>query len=313
MGIVIVGSIAIDTISTPKHKKQKVLGGSAVYSAIAASHFAPARLLGVIGHDYPDEALALLQRRGVDLEGVEKAEGLTFTWEGEYNEDLREPRTISVQLNAFADYNPRVPASYAGEEILFLGNIDPDLQLTVFSKMQGPRIVAADTMNHWLDLKIDGLKKLLPKLGIFFINETEAKKLTGERKVIHAALKIGRQGPRLTVIKCGEHGALAWDSQREKCFWEPAYPTFEVVDPTGAGDSFAGGFLGSLASESDPFAPGAVKRALGLGNVLASFAISSLGPNGLLELTKERLTRRLENLAAMSADGAVAVEPLAVG
>ncbi|MEK7287894.1 MAG: PfkB family carbohydrate kinase [Elusimicrobiota bacterium] len=312
MGIVVVGSIALDTVSTPRHKKQKVLGGSAVYSAIAASHFVNTRLLGIIGEDYPEEALSMLECRGIDLEGVERSAGRTFAWEGEYGDDLREPRTLSVELNAFAGYSPKIPAAYALEEILFLGNIDPDLQSSVFQKMRSPRIVAADTMGHWLDLKLESLKNLLPSLNVFFINESEAKKLAGEGKVVRAAFKIGRQGPHLVVIKCGEYGALAWDSRRERFFWEPAYPTFEVIDPTGAGDSFAGGFLGSLSAESDPYCAEAIKRALAVGNVLASFAISSLGPDGVLGITREGLAGRLANLAAMSAGGACADEPAEV-
>lgn len=303
MGIVVVGSIAIDTISTPKVKKQKVWGGSAIYAAVSLSAFVPVRLLGVIGEDYPQEALRMLESRGIDIAGVERKPGRTFAWEGEYGDDLHEATTLATDLNTFADYSPQVPSAYLKEEYLFLGNIDPDLQRNVLGQMHTPKVVATDTMNHWLNLKSEALIRLLPDIDIFFINEQEAKTLSGETKVVRAAHGLAKLGPRLVVIKSGEHGAMAYDGKLKRYYWSPAFPTVEVIDPTGAGDSFAGGFLGSLASQNDPFSNEAVGRALAFGNVMASFAISTLGVEGLAQIEKEKIFNRVNALAYMVTDG----------
>ncbi|MBI4063929.1 MAG: sugar kinase [Elusimicrobia bacterium] len=301
MGIVVVGSIALDVLSTPKVKRKQVLGGSAIYASLSLSNFAPVKLVGIIGEDYPNEALELLRSRGIDLAGIEKMAGRTFAWEGEYGEDLAEAKTIDTQLNVFGTFSPKLPEEYRREEAVFLGNISPDLQADVLSQMENPTLAAADTMNLWINTQANALKALLPKIHVFFVNEAEAKALTGERKVLRAAHRLGERGPRLVVIKSGEHGAMAYDSRRGQSYWAPAFPAFEVVDPTGAGDSFAGGFLGILLQSGDPYEPLAVKKALAAGNVMSSFALSALSIDGLAAIGASEVQQRLQVLSEMMA------------
>ncbi|MBI2070125.1 MAG: sugar kinase [Elusimicrobia bacterium] len=300
MGIVVVGSVALDVISTPKINRRRVLGGSAVYSALSLSTFTNARLVGVVGEDFPADAVSLLEGRGVDLGGLERKAGLTFSWEGEYTHDLSEAKTLSTNLNVFAEFSPKLPQGFLEEDVVFLGNIDPDLQADVLTQMKSPRLVAADTIDHWLSLKPEALRKLLAKVHVFFLNEKEAKRFSGESKVLRAARAISAWGPRLVVIKSGEHGAMAYDSRTGQCFWSPAFPAYEVVDPTGAGDSFAGGFLGTMAAEPEPFRPALIKKALSVGNVMSSFAISALSVEGLLAASREEIERRLDTLMSMA-------------
>lgn len=300
VGIVLVGSIALDTITTPTTKKERVLGGSAIYASLAISPFTQARLIGIIGEDFPSEYRERLESKGIDTSGIERVPGKTFAWEGSYDRNLSEAKSHSTCLNVFENFAPRVPDSYKKEKFLFLGNIDPDLQGSVLDQMGSPDLVATDTIDFWLDLKRDSFIKLLERLDVVFMNEAEAKKISQEPKVVFAAKKISQWGPRVVVIKSGEHGAFAYDGQKDACYVAPAYPVDQVVDPTGAGDSFAGGFLGSLSEEARPFGPQAIKRALYRGNALASFTISSFSVEGLLELTREGLEDRFKTLVAMT-------------
>ncbi|MFC1521096.1 PfkB family carbohydrate kinase [Elusimicrobiota bacterium] len=300
MGIVVVGSIALDTISTPKIKRNNVLGGSAVYASLALAPFIKPRMLGVVGEDFPKDYINRLHDRGIDTEGVQIMKGKTFAWEGSYGDDLSEACTRSTCLNVFETFDPSVPDSYADEKFLFLGNIDPVLQLRVLKKMKKPKIVATDTIDLWLDTKLDVLKELLHHIDIFFINEKESKKLSGEKKVLTASRKISGWGPRIVVVKSGEHGAQAFHREANRFYMAPAYPGCEVVDPTGAGDSFAGGFLGSLVNEKDPFRDTAIKKALYAGNVLSSYAISTFSVDYLLNLAKEEVESRLKMLTDMT-------------
>jgi len=300
MGVVIVGSIALDVISTPSVKNRRVLGGSALYAALGLVRFAKARVVGVIGEDFPETAIRKLVSKGIDVKGIERKPGRTFCWEGRYCRNLSEVKTLATRLNVFADFSPRLPHEYRGEEAVFLGNIHPELQKDVLSQMIHPRIVAADTIACWIEGKRRILRDLLKKVHIFFVNESEAKCLSGQSKVIRAAQAISEFGPRLVVVKNGEHGTMAYDGRKKACFWVPAFPTCEIVDPTGAGDTFAGGFLGAMAREKNPFEPLSVKKALLAGSVMSSFAISALSIEGLLNATPQELKRRFQILLAMT-------------
>lgn len=300
MGIVLVGSIALDTIRTPKTKKSGILGGSAIYASLAIGQFAKPRLIGIVGADFPQEYFTLLQNKGVDLEGLQRVQGKTFAWEGSYDKNLSEAKSHVTELNVFENFSPEVPASYKKEKMLFLGNINPDLQKYVLKQMDEPDLVATDTIDFWLESKRESFLELLSEVDVLFVNEAEAKKISSESKVVFAAKKISQRGPRIVVIKSGEHGAFAYDGKEDACYVAPAYPVAEVVDPTGAGDSFAGGFLGSLAQEARPFSAQAVKRALYMGNAMASFTISSFSVDGLLSLDKNSLAKRFLTLVKMT-------------
>lgn len=300
MGIVVVGSVALDTISAPAGRRERILGGSAVYSSLALAPFLRPRLVGVVGRDFPTEHRHLLEGNGVDLEGLEELEGDTFTWEGNYDENLAKAHTRATCLNVFGSFSPKLPPSYLNEEFLFLGNIDPDLQKKVLNQMRKPRLVATDTIELWIDYKHAQLKELLAGVQVFFINNEEAYKLTGEKKVILACRRIASWGPRLVVVKSGEHGAIAYDGAVDRYYMAPAYPDCPVVDPTGAGDSFAGGFLGSLLLDGDYYNADSVKRALAMGNVLASYTISQFSVEALLSLTKSTLAERMTKLLDMT-------------
>ncbi|MEK6543522.1 MAG: PfkB family carbohydrate kinase [Elusimicrobiota bacterium] len=300
MSIVVVGSVALDTVKTPKGVKRGVLGGSAVYASLALSAFIKPKLVGVVGKDFPAAYLKLLRQQGIDVEGLEHLEGKTFAWEGEYDENLSKASTRSTCLNVFGDFAPKIPASYVREKNLFLGNIDPDLQKKVLEQMKAPQLVATDTIDLWITHKAKSLKELLSQIDIFFINNEEAYKLADEKKVIAACRRIAAWGPRLVVVKSGEHGAVAYDGEAKKYYMAPAYPDCEVVDPTGAGDSFAGGFLGSITQEDDPYDPDAIKKALFMGNVLASYTISRFSVEALVGLKQEDLEHRWRILIGMT-------------
>jgi sugar/nucleoside kinase (ribokinase family) len=289
MSILVVGSVAFDTVETPFGKAEKVLGGSASFFAVAASFFSPVNLVGVVGRDFGDEQLRAFQGRDIDLEGLERASGLTFHWQGRYSYDLNARDSISTELNVFEHFKPKIPAGYRRSEHVFLGNIDPVLQREVLDQVDKPRLVAADTMNFWIEGQLQDLRKTLERVDVLLINDSEARQLSGEWNIVKAARGIRAMGPRTVVIKKGEHGVLMFSE--EGSFAAPAYPLEEVFDPTGAGDTFAGGFMGYLAA-AKIHGEEALRRAVIMGSTLASFSVEAFSLDRLLRLTRAEIDDR---------------------
>lgn len=292
MSVTVVGSVGLDTVKTPFGQAKKVLGGSASYFAIAAGIFAPVSLIAVIGEDFPDSFLNLFQKKNVLLEGVEKKKGKTFSWSGEYDWSLSDPKTHSINLGVFSDFKPGIPLSYQKNKYLFLANIDPCLQLHILDQIKAKRsqIIACDTMNYWIENKRKKLLKLLKSIDIFFLNESEARQLTGEPNLLKAAKVILKFGPKKIFIKKGEHGVLLLAGSQ--LFSAPAYLTESVVDPTGAGDSFAGGVMGYLDwSGSQNMA--ALKNAAIYGIATAAFAVEGFSLGSLCEVSRYKIEKRI--------------------
>jgi len=268
--LLIVGSVGLDTVQTVAGKRDEILGGAGAYAAMSASFLAPARLVGVVGTDFPQEHVDLLRGHSVDLEGLESAPGQTFRWSGVYADDFSTRTTLDTQLNVFADFQPKLPPAWAESEFVFLANIDPTLQLDVLRQVRAPKFVACDTMNFWIEGKRDDLGLLLKKVDMLLLNDEEARQLTGLANLPAAARAILEMGPQAVVIKRGDAGALLF--HQGGVFAAPAYPIETVVDPTGAGDSFAGGFMGWLARMGGT-SPEDIRTALILGSVLASYCV----------------------------------------
>ncbi len=289
MALLVVGSIALDSVETPFGRREEVLGGSATYFSTAASFFGPVRLVATVGEDFPEEHVRFLAARGVDLKGLERKPGRTFRWKGRYEFDLNQAHTLDTQLNVFADFKPELPAAYRGSEYVFLGNIDPDLQRRVLDQVRAPRFVACDTMNFWIASKRDSLLRTLRRVDLLFVNDAEARQLGGEHNVVKAAQRILSFGPRAVVVKRGEYGALFFAG--DHVFAASAYPLPSLFDPTGAGDSFAGGFMGYVARGGHEDLD-VMRRAIVLGGVLASFAVEQFSLEGLKALTHEEIRAR---------------------
>jgi len=289
MQILVVGSVALDTVRTPFGEAREVLGGSATYFASSASYFAPVSVVAVVGEDFPLEELEFLKRRDVDLAGIDRRPGRTFRWRGEYGFDLNEARTLETQLNVFAEFHPRLPESYREHDVVFLGNIDPDLQREVLTQVRAPQLVAADTMNFWIQGKPESLRQTLKHVQILIINDAEARMLAQEPNLVRAAKTILRWGPRSLVIKRGEYGALSFADGG--WFAAPALPLEQVYDPTGAGDAFAGGFLGFLASTRN-FDEANLRQAVIMGSVMASFAVEAFSLDRLRHLSYSEIEDR---------------------
>ncbi len=289
MEILVVGSVALDTVTTPFGDAREVLGGSAIYFASSASFFAPVSVVAVVGEDFPMEALEFLRRREVDLTGLERRPGRTFRWRGEYGFALNEAKTLETQLNVFAEFHPRLPEPYREREVVFLANIDPDLQREVLTQVLSPRLVAADTMNFWIQGKPEALRQTLKQVQILIINDAEARMLAEEPNLVRAAKTILGWGPRSLIIKRGEYGALSFSDGG--WFAAPALPLENVYDPTGAGDAFAGGFLGFLASTRN-FDEANLRRAVIMGSVMASFAVEAFSLQRLERLTYPEIESR---------------------
>jgi len=300
--LVIVGSVALDTIETPLERREKVLGGSVTYACIAGSFFARCGMVGVVGSDFPQEAFDLYDRVGIDTSGLKKeSDGLTFAWSGVYEEDFINRRTLSTDLNVFADFQPDLPDSYRSAPYLFLGNISPDLQLRVLFQAKGAKFVAMDTMDLWINIEREQLLEAISKVNMLTLNDSESMLLTGQRNVVLAAKAILAMGPSYVAIKKGEHGALLFD-KAGRIGIIPAYPVAGVEDPTGAGDSFAGGFMGFLAkSDSTDF--DSVLSGLVRGSVIASFGVESFGPEALSTVSAESLSARLDSFITMLPNG----------
>ncbi len=289
MTLLVIGSIALDSIETPFGGTVDALGGSAVYFSVAASLLHPVRVVGVVGSDYPVGQLRALGNGGIDWSGVETAEGESFRWKGKYSFDLQSRETLDTRLGVFADFRPKLPPAFAGAEFLFLGNIDPELQLGVLDQVPKARFVACDTMNFWIQGKKEALLELLKRVDTLIINDSEARELAGDWNIHRAGRWILERGPKLLVIKQGEHGALLLEPNRT--FFAPAYPLEEVFDPTGAGDAFAGGFMGHLARSGDLSTNG-LRRAMIYGAAMGSFAVSHFGIRGFENVTRDGVDER---------------------
>ncbi len=295
--VCVVGSVALDSIHTPEANADDVLGGSCCYFSIAASYFAPVNMVGVVGSDFPASERDFLASRGISLDGLEEVEGKTFRWTGRYHEDMNVRDTLDLQLNVFGEFAPKLPDSYRDSELVFLANIQPGLQSDVLSQLSSVELVGADTMDHWISEQRDDLMGLLADVDLLSINDSEATLLSGERNVVAAARKILDMGPKTLLIKRGEYGALQFSAG--EIFAVPAFPLEHVVDPTGAGDCFAGGLFGSLAEQQD-FDGKALRRAIVYGSVLASFCVEDFGPGRLRQVTRDQVDERFRQFMALT-------------
>jgi sugar/nucleoside kinase (ribokinase family) len=294
--ILVVGSVALDTIRTPYGEVTEALGGSASYFSCSASHYAPVSVVAVVGKDFPTEHRDLFTSRGIDVTGLEAAEGRTFRWRGEYMAELGHAHTHETQLNVFADFHPRLTDAHRRTPYVFLANIDPDLQLEVLAQMRRPRLVLSDTMNYWIARKPDRVLEVLRRVDVALLNEEEARALAGETHLTRAAERLLDQGAHAVIIKKGEHGAMF--HSRDERFLTPAFPVVALTDPTGAGDSFAGGFMG-LVARLDRADGDALRQAMACGTVMASLAIESFSPARLVETGPDEIENRVRELHAL--------------
>lgn len=290
MSILVVGSVALDTISTPFGEAKEALGGSATYFSYAASFFAPVRLVAVVGSDFSKDNVKLLEDKGISLEGLQVAAGKTFRWTGSYENDMNSAKTHATHLNVFESFAPKIPKSYTDTPHVFLANIDPDLQLEVLSQVKKPKLVGCDTMNLWINMKAQSLNALLKKVDIFLLNDAEARQFTGITNLIKAGNDLLKRGPRIVIIKKGEHGAILLT--RDFFFVAPAFPLEDVFDPTGAGDCFAGGFFSSLITGARYFEETALRQSVIFGTVMASFNVESFSVERLKRVTQKDIVNR---------------------
>ncbi len=297
MGILVVGSVALDTIKTPFGQVEEALGGSATYFSVSASYFTDVRVVAVVGEDFPEKHVSMLKSKKVCLKGLERAPGKTFRWAGFYDYDLNTAHTLKTELNVFESFEPKLPEEYANSDIVFLANIDPVLQRRVLSQVKSPRLVAADTMNFWIENKRDELIETLKLVDILTINESEARELSGEPNLIKAARKVLSFGPKTLIIKRGEYGVLMFNDGN--FFSAPAYPLEAVYDPTGAGDTFAGGFMGYISSIMDWADPN-LRKALVMGSVMASYAVEDFSLGGIKALDYKEIEGRFKEFKKLS-------------
>lgn len=297
MSIVVVGTVAFDTVETPFGKVENTLGGSATYFSTSASFFTDVSLVAVVGEDFPEEHVQFLRSRDVDVQGLARIPGKTFHWTGRYGFDLNEAQTLDTQLNVLTQFRPDLPAAYRQADYLFLANIDPDLQMEVLNQVATPKIVACDTMNFWISSKPEALRKVIERVDIFIINEGEARQLSGEANLVKAARKILAMGAKTLIIKRGEYGVLMFNGA--SIFAAPAYPLEEVFDPTGAGDTFAGGFMGYLANTGDTSEEG-FRQAIVCGSVMASFNVEDFSLDRMKRLDYGKIEERYRNFKAMT-------------
>ncbi|MFO0678392.1 MAG: PfkB family carbohydrate kinase [Polyangiaceae bacterium] len=299
--VLVVGSIAFDDLEMPSGSFPDVVGGAATYSSIAAALLAPVRLVGVVGEDFPEATLADLGKRGIDTAGVEKAKGKTFRWKGRYAPDLMSRETLDTQLNVFADFRPKIPASFRTSPYVLLGNIHPALQLEVLEQVQKPKFVMADTMNFWISGEPAALGEVLKRIDLLVINDEEARELSGIQNLVKAAADIRKRGPSKLIVKRGEHGALLFDEHG--MFFVPGYPLEQVNDPTGAGDTFAGGLMGALTKDGTANAGSlsrpTLRRAMFMASALASYCVEDVGTKRLAAVSKADLKARLDAFASL--------------
>lgn len=297
MSLLVVGSIALDSVKTPFGEVEEVLGGSATYFSTSASYFTDVSVVAVVGSDFPEKYLKFLKSRMIDIEGIERMDGKTFRWKGEYGYDLNEARTLDTQLNVFRSFKPRLPDSYKDKKIVFLANIDPDLQRDVLRQVNKPLLVACDTMNYWIEGKRESLLETLKMVDILLINDSEARELAREPNLVKAAKRLLSYGPKTIVIKRGEYGALMFKDN--KIFSAPAYPLDSVFDPTGAGDCFAGGFMGYLANTMN-FEESNLRRAIIFGSVMASFAVETFSLDRIKSLDYSEIETRFREFKSIT-------------
>jgi len=298
MSILVVGSVAYDNLETPEGKRDDVLGGAATHFSTSASFFAKVHLVGVVGGDFRDEHVEFLRERGVDLEGLEVIEeGKTFRWSGHYMNDLNQAETLDTQLGVFGDFDPSLTDHHRDRDFLFLANIHPSLQLKVLDQMNEPMLTAMDTMNLWIDTTRDELQKVIERVDLIFVNDAEARSLTGESNINTAAKKIMEWGPRTVVIKRGEYGAMLYNGS--SLFIAPALPIARVADPTGAGDTFAGGFMGLVARVGNTD-DSTMRRAVVAGSVMASFQVEDFGLDRLRTLTSDEINERFTTVGRLA-------------
>jgi sugar/nucleoside kinase (ribokinase family) len=297
MSVLVVGTVAFDSIETPFGSAERILGGSAAYFALGASFFTPVRLVGVIGQDFPEEHLELFLQRGIDLEGLQREKGDTFHWRGRYHEDVNVRDTLELHLNVLSSFVPQLPDRYRDAEYVFLGNIDPAMQLEVLNQIRQTKLVVCDTMDHWIRESVADLKKVLKRIEMLVINDSEARLLSGYNNIVRAARAILKMGPKIVLIKRGEYGVLQFSDS--SIFATPAYPLEEVFDPTGAGDSFAGGFLGHMARSGDTSQQG-LRRAIVYGSVVASFTVEDFGVKRLTAASLDEIEERYQRFVQLT-------------
>lgn len=297
--LVIVGTVAFDAIETPFGKTDKILGGAATYIGLSASNFdVDGAIVSVVGGDFPQEYIDMLSSRKMDVEGLEIVkDGKTFFWSGKYHNDMNTRDTLATELNVLETFNPVVPEAYKDAEVVMLGNLHPMVQMGVINQMNDPKLVVLDTMNFWMDIALDDLKKVIAKVDVITINDEEARQLSGEYSLVNASKKIMEMGPQYVVIKKGEHGALIF--HKDEMFYAPALPLAEVFDPTGAGDTFAGGFTGYLAKSGD-YSFENMKRAIVYGSCLASFCVEKFGTERMQDLKDTEVRERLEQFKSLT-------------
>jgi len=295
--VLIVGSMALDDLELPTTSAKNVVGGAATYASLASSLYSPSRIVAVVGEDFAENDIQALNKRGIDTDGVERVKGRTFRWAGRYDANLAGRTTLDTQLNVFANFRPKLPRSYASSEYVLLANIHPALQLEVLDQVDRPKVVFADTMNFWIDGEPDLLAKVLSRVDVLVINDEEARQLSGAYPLTKAARLILHRGPKRLIIKRGEHGALLVDEAG--MFWVPALVLDDVVDPTGAGDTFAGALIGHLAASGD-LSPEGLRKSLFVGAAVASFCVQAVGTAKLARLTKEDVAARVAQLKALT-------------
>ena len=299
MSLLTIGTVAFDTVETPFGRAEKIIGGACTFISYAASYFTnDINLSAIVGKDFPSDEIKSLESRGVNMEGLEiKEDGLTFFWEGKYHMNMNSRDTITTDLNVLEDFNPILPESYKSSKYVMLGNLTPDIQMQVLDQLDGSQdLVAMDTMNFWMDIALDKLKEVIARVDVLTINDEEARQLSGEYSLVKAAAKIFEMGPKFLVIKKGEHGALLF--HEDNIFFAPALPLAEVFDPTGAGDTFAGGMMGYLAKTKD-ISYENMKRAIIYGSAMASFCVEEFGISRLKTLTEKEISNRVRQFSLL--------------
>jgi len=298
MSVLVVGSVALDSVETPFGKADNVIGGSGTFFSASASHLAPVQLVGVVGDDYPMDQLEPLRSRGVDMAGLEQATGESFRWRGRYRHDLNSAETLETRLGVFSHFSPKIPAQFRAAPFVFLANIDPRLQLEVLRQVERPKLVACDTMNFWIESRRPDIIELIKHVDLITLNDSEARQLTDCANLVKAARWIMQRGPSMVIIKKGEHGAFLF--KEGSIFFAPAYPLEDVFDPTGAGDSFAGGFMGYLARTND-LSDASLRRAVVYGSAMGSFAVEKFSVQRLLEIGSSDIAARVTDFRRLVA------------
>src|SRR4051812_1714630 len=298
MSLLVVGSVALDSVETPFGKADNVLGGSGTFFSASASHLTPVQLVGVVGDDYPMDQLEALKKRGVDMAGLEQATGESFRWRGRYRHDLNSAETLETRLGVFSHFSPKIPPQFKNAPFVFLANIDPRLQLDVLKQVERPKLVACDTMNFWIESRRPDIIELIKHVDLITLNDGEARQLTDCSNLVKAARWIMARGPKIVIIKKGEHGAFMFKDK--SVFFAPAYPLEDVFDPTGAGDSFAGGFMGYLAQTGD-LSDANLRRAVVVGSAMGSFAVEKFSVQRLLEINRGDVNARVDEFRRLVA------------